>query len=269
MKRIILWTVLLVAAALSAAQAEDSLLTEKEAPLLRENNFSDLIKKGNCIVMYYEPDGTSGTVMGMTPLQLGDYWMRGMMKFREQMGSVVKFYRVNWKDFSPAAMERIKSDLGSGASRPASPMFAVYAAYNAKPSRVRAPVRPDLYALFLHDIMDDFMPISRKPNGDYLYAGWMVTDTTLPFINLMSERKDSFEFNGKSVTVQIIKYASHPYENISCEYERIYSWEGKLLGSIENCGKYGKFGYFDYDGTGKFQYRVKYDGQAEKEKKQQ
>ena len=269
MTRAVLWTVLLLAGALSTAQAADSLLTEKEAPLLQEKTFAAVIRKENCIVMYYGPGGNAPVIMGMDPLQLGDYWVRAMIAFRDKMGSLVKFYRVNWKGFSPDAMKRIRADLGSGDKLPGNPTFAVYPSYSAKPSRVRVPVRPDLYTWFLHDIMDDYMPISKRPNGDYLYAGWMITDTSAQFINVANERKDEIAFAGKTVTVQRIKYASPSYEGVSCEYERLYALDGRLLGSIESCGKYGTFGYFDYDNTGKYQYRVKYDGQAEKEKKQQ
>lgn len=264
-------SILLLAIALSAVSvhAADSLLTEKEAPLLREKEFAEAVKKGNCIIMYYMPDGNSKSIMGMNPLQLGDYWMRAMIAFKESMGSLVRFYRVNWKDFSPEAKKRIRTDLGAGDSIPGNPLFAVYPSYNAKPSRVRGPVRPDLYTWFLHEIMDDYMPISKKEKGDYLYAGWMITNTSAPFINVANEWKESIEFNGKSETVQIIKYVSQNHDGLSCEFERIYARNGKLLGSLESCGKYGKFGYFDYDNTGKYQYRMKYDGQAEKEKKQQ
>lgn len=268
MKRVILWAVLLAATTVSAAQAADSLLMEKEVPLLTEKTFADVIKKGNCIVMYYEPDGNAAGMMGMNPLQLGDYWMRSMIKFRDHMGSLVKFYRVNWKGFSPESMKRIRTDLGSGESLPANPTFAVYSSFNTKPSRVRGPVRPDLYTWFLHDIMDDYMPISKKPKGDYLYAGWMITDTSAQFINVANERKDEIEFAGRSETVQIIKYISRYFDGVSCEFERLYARNSKLLGSIESCGKYGKFGYFDYDNTGKFQYRVKYDVAADKGQKQ-
>jgi hypothetical protein len=111
---------------------------------------------------------------------------------------------------------------------------------------------------FVHEVMGHFIYAVRTDKGDYLRGGWMFTDTNATFISLTDARKESREFNGRTETVQVINFVSRPYEGFACEYERIYSSDGRLLASIENYGKNGKFGYFDYDRTGKMQYRVKY-----------
>lgn len=242
----------------STIYGAESTLTEKEAPLLMESQFADAVKKGNSIVMYYTSDDTAKGPWGMTPVQQGDYWMRGMLAFRERLGSAIKFYRVNWKGFSPESISRIKSDLTATANYPDSPAFAVYTKYNTRPSRVRTPGRPDMFAWFIHDAMDDFMPIAKKNKAEYLYTGWLVTDMQSDWIHVVNERKEEIDFNGKSENVHIISFLSKPHEGFSCAYERIHARDGSLIGSIESYGPHGKFGYFDYDRTGKFQYRVTY-----------
>ena len=247
----------------SYAGAAASLLSEKEAASLTEDNFAETIKKGNCIVMYYRSDDAVKQSEGMTPLQWGDFWMRGMIEFRGRLGSEVKFYKVNWRGFSPGSMSRIRSELTTTAQNPDNPMFAVYTRFNSKPSRVRGLGRPDMYPWVIHDIMDDFMPIAKKEKGDYLFTGWLITDTQSERINVVNERKEEITFNGRTESVQVLNYRSQPRGGFACSYERIYAKDGKLIGSIEDYGPYGRYGYFDYDRSGRFQYRVRYPAGSE------
>jgi hypothetical protein len=106
--------------------------------------------------------------------------------------------------------------------------------------------------------MGHFIYAARTEKGDYLPGGWTFIDTNANFISLIDSRKEDREFNNRTETVRVVKFASRPYDGFACVYERIYSSDGRLLASIENYGKYGKFGYFDYDRTGKMQYRVKF-----------
>lgn len=242
----------------SDAGAADSLLSEKEVVSLIEVNFAEAIKKGNCIVMYYRSDDAMKHSEGMTPLQWGDFWMRGMIEFRDRMGSSIKFYKVDWRNFSAGSMDRIRSDLATTARYPDSPTFAVYTRFNSKPSRVRGLGRPDMYPWVIHDLMDDFMPIAKKEKGDYLFTGWLITDTQSEHINVVRERREDITFNGKPESVQILNYRSQPRDGFACAYERMYARDGKLIGSIEDYGPFGRYGYFDYDRSGRFQYRVRY-----------
>jgi hypothetical protein len=125
-------------------------------------------------------------------------------------------------------------------------------------SRIRGPLRPDALPWLVHSILEYYIHSIRTDKGEYLRSGWLLTDTNLPFINVVNERKGKIELNGRTEQVQIINYVSKTYEGSSYTYERIYAHDGRLIGSIESYGPYGRFGYFDYDGTGKFQYRVRY-----------
>lgn len=259
----IMTAMIMIVSSPSGAGAADSLLSEKEAASLSEGNFAETIKKGNCIVMYYRSDDAVKQLEGMTPLQWGDFWMRGMIEFRDRLGSSIKFYKVNWRSFSPESMSRIRSDLGTTAKYPDSPTFAVYTRYNTKPSRVRGPGRPDMYPRVIHDLMDDFTPIVNKEKAEFLFTGWLITDTQSERINVVRERKEDILFNGKSESVQVLNFRSRSEGGFACSYERIYAKDGKLIGSIEDYGPYGRYGYFDYDRTGRFQYRVRYPAGSE------
>jgi hypothetical protein len=259
MERFLSLALLLSLVLCGSTYGAESSLSEKEASLLTESQFADAVKKGNCIVMYYTSDERSaGGAGSMTPVQQGDQWMRAMIAFRDRLGAAIRFYRVNWKGFSQESIVRIKSDLATTAAYPASPTFAVYTKYDAKPARVRAAGRPDMYAWFIHDVMDDFMPISKRDKGEFLFTGWLVTDVQSEHINVVNERKEEIVFGGKPENVQIVSFVSLSRDGFGCTYEKIYTRDGRLLGSIEDYGPYGTFGYFDYDRTGKFQYRVTY-----------
>ncbi|MHB8846042.1 MAG: hypothetical protein ACYC7L_14985 [Nitrospirota bacterium] len=260
---IIMTAVILTVSSPVRAEAADSLLSEKEAVSLTESSFAETIRKGNCIVMYYRSDDVMKQSEGMTPLQWGDFWMRGMIEFRGRLGSEIQFYKVNWRSFSPGSMSRIRSDLATSANYPDNPTFAVYTRYNSRPSRVRGLGRPDMYPWVIHDLMDDFMPVAKKEKGDYLFTGWLITDTQSERINVVNERKEEITFNGKPESVQVLTYVSRPRGAFACTYERIYTKDGRLIASIEDYGPYGKYGYFDYDRTGRFQYRVRYSAGSE------
>ncbi len=55
-----------------------------------------------------------------------------------------------------------------------------------------------MFAWFIHEIMDDFMPVVKKDRGDYLYTGWMVTDMQSERINAVNERKEEIGFSGRT-----------------------------------------------------------------------
>ena len=267
MKRLFGITLILSAAVLCAgmAAAADSTVPEQEVPTLREYNFLDIVKHEKCVVMFYNPESSDNVAVTkkryeVTPLQLGDKLMRGLMAMREKTGSSVKLYRVNWKDFTASSIERIRFDLESVYKQPESPSFAAFTRDGKMIFKARGISRPDVLAWLVNEMMDDYMPSIPSDKGEYLRAGWMTTDTTGKFVNLVNLRNEERSFNGKLERVRINSFKSDDFGDYSCTYEQIYLTNGRLIGSIESCGPYGTVGYYDYDGTGKMQYRVKYHG---------
>ena len=165
---------------------------------------------------------------------------------------------MNCKGFSPESIARILSDTATDRKRPESPSIVTYVLNRPIAYRFRGIARPDMLPWLVHEVMGHFLYAARTDKGDYLPGGWTFTDTNATFISLIDARKEDREFNGRTETVRVVTFASRTYEGFACEYERIYASDGRLLASIENYGQNGKFGYFDYDRTGKMQYRVKY-----------
>lgn len=243
--------------------AAESTLTEQEAPSLQQSSFTEIIKQGNCIVMYYNSAAAPTAAerdnpYGMTPLELGDRFMRRLIALRDAAAAQVKFYKVDWKNFAEASIVKIRSDVVSVMKRPENPSFALYTRSGDIPHQVRGLPRPDVQAWFISEFMNEFIPAIRSGEDEYLRIGWAFTDTNTKYISLTGMRQESMDLNGRTEKVRIVSSRSREYDGASCEYEQLYLPNGKLVGSIENYGKYGRVGYFDYDGTGKMQYRVRY-----------
>ena len=268
MRTLFLFTLLWLLLPVQAVLAGGSLLTEQEAPLLAEDRLPDVLRTEHCIILYYNPD-TEGrddgakNQFGATPQQLADQLMRGMIALADRVQSSVKFYKVNWKGFSASTMERIRADVGTLQKQPESPSIVTYVLNQPIAHRFSGTARPDMMPWYVHEIMDYFIHAIRTEKGDYLRGGWMFTDTNQVFVSLANMRKESRDMNGRAENVQIINYVSRTYERFACRYERIYRADGRLFASIEDYGKYGKIGYFDYDGMGKMQYRVKYKSEPQ------
>jgi hypothetical protein len=194
----------------------------------------------------------------MAPVQIGDLLMRTMIAFRDRTASSIKFYKVNWKNFPEDAMVKIRFDVASVYKRPENPSFAAYSGKGGVTAQVKGASRPDTLTWSVNDMLDELVPSVKSGKGEYLYAGWAITDTAAKYINLADMRKESMDLNGKTETVNITTYKSLGYDDLQCTYERVYAANNKLIGSIESCGAYGKVGYFDYDRMGRMQYRVKY-----------
>ena len=246
------------------AGAADSTLTEKEAPTLSEDRFAGVIRNEHCIILYYDSavesrDDEAWNQFKATPQQLADRLMKAMIAMADRVQASGRFYKVNCKGFSSDSIARILSDTATIQKRPESPSIVTYVLNRPIAYRFRGTARPDMMPWFVHEIMGYFIYAVKTDKGDYLRGGWTFTDTSASFISLTDARKESREFNGRTEPVQVFNFASRPYEGFACEYERIYSSDGRLLASIENYGKNGKFGYFDYDRTGKMQYRVRYN----------
>jgi len=235
----------------------------KTIPALTESSFARMIKQSDTIVLYAnetltaENDAELQKMYGMNTLQLAEYLVKSIAEFVKRTGAAVDLYRVDWAQFSPASVGVITSEIAEFTPQPYPVMFTA-ARKGEKPVKVKGPVRPDAETWFVHKMTEDFIPAQRKPNGDYLEPGWNITDTKKPYIHMVNERKGSWEINGKNEPVRIISYRSSSFEGDSLSFERIFLANGKLLGSIEAYGRYGKVGYFDYDDAGKMQYRVKY-----------
>lgn len=245
------------------AGAAESILTEKEAPTLSENRFTGVIRNEHCIILYYgsaveNKDDEAWSQFKETPQQLADRLMKAMSAMADRIQSSCRFYKVNCKGFSSDSIARILSDTATVQKRPETPSIVTYGMNRPIAYRFRGTARPDMMPWFVHEIMGYFIYAVKTDKGDYLRGGWMFTDTSASFISLTAAGKENREFNGRTETVQVFNFVSRPYEGLACAYERIYSSDGRLLASIENYGKNGKFGYFDYDRTGKMQYRVKY-----------
>ncbi len=257
--------VVLLAAVLAASSAHgvESSLTEEEAPLLSEDRLAGVINKEHCIILYYNSaldlkDEAAKSEFGATRQELADQLMRSMIALADRVQAPIRFYRVNWKDFRPKTMERIRSDAGTLQQQPESPAIVTYVLNGPIAHRFSGTARPDMLPWFVHEVMDYFIHAIKTPKGEYLRGGWTYTDTNASFTILTDVQKETREFNGMAETVQVVSHVSRRYEGFACAYEHIYTSDGRLLGSIEDYGKYGKFGYFDFDRAGKLQYRVRY-----------
>jgi hypothetical protein len=255
------------AAPLVRAEAQSAAPSEDDAPLLTETALADVVKQENCIVMYYNDarhfaEETAENAYAASPAQTVNALLDGLKAFRKKTGSTVKLYLVRWNGFSMASLDRIRADTGSASAYPDNPSIVAYRGKSGISLKVRSGVRPDTASWLINELMKDFLPTIQMENGSYLYAGWVFTDTNAKHINMSEDRKDTVDFNGKKRDVRIITFASKPADGFSCAYERIYSTKGALLGSIETYGPFGKVGYFDYNETGKMQYRVKYGAAA-------
>lgn len=241
-----------------------------EVPLIQEKDVDQTVKFGLCILLFFNTDihdrndQDMKNLYGTTLLQFTDQLMSEVMAFKERIASSVKVFKVNRKLWPGDSGSRTRFAAGPIPLDPENPVFVTYDVNGAIATRINGPLRPDALTWLVHGILDYYIHSIRTDKGEFLRVGWLITDTKLSFINLVNERKGSIEFNGKTEHVQIINYASTPYEGASYTYERIYTKDGRLLGSIESYGPYGKFGYFDYDRTGKFQYRVRYPSGEEK-----
>lgn len=264
MKRLYLASALLLFTFLAPpADAAESTLTEKEAPTLSEGRFPDVLRNEHCIILYYDSadksvDAEAWDLFRETPQQLADRLMKALLAMADRAQTSGRFYKVNYKGFSADSLVKVLSDTAAVGKRPESPSIVTYVLNRPIAYRFRGTARPDMLPWLVHELMGYFIYAVKTEKGEYLRGGWTFTDTNASFISLTDTRKESREFNGRTGTVQVFTFASRPYDGFACEYERIYSSDGRLLASIENYGKNGKFGYFDYDGAGKMQYRVKY-----------
>jgi len=250
---VVLSALFLVVAVSSAMEAEFALVHEKD--------FDETVKFGRCIVLFDNMDSQSKnhrSLSGSTPPQFVGQLMREVVSFRDRIAASIQMYKVQWKDRSTVPVSRARSDADYSTQDPRNPVFVTYDVNGAVVSRIKGTLRPAALPMLVHGIMDYYIHSIRTDKGDFLRSGWLITDTNASFVNLVNERKEDREFNGKTEQVQVISYVAGPYEGTNYNYERIYAKDGRLLGSIESYGPYGKFGYFDYDRTGKFQYRVRY-----------
>jgi hypothetical protein len=257
-----MWLLASVAFAAPAAPAPDP-----QPRTIAENEFERTLRGADCIVLY-DNDSLShddeelqrvygADAHGAAAKELGR--LAGLVA---RTGLPVEVYRISWREFSDDHMQRIRADIASALDGTTPPtVFVLYR--NGKPLKVKLPVRPDAEAAFVHKILEDFLPQVKKEGADYLEAGWLVTDVKKPYIHLVGERKATVPTPAGKQQVQIVTYTSALYQGDSSTFERIFLPNGRLLGSIESCGKYGKAGYFDYDSAGKMQYRVKYRMRAD------
>ncbi len=255
--------VLLMLLAPPPTGAAESVLTEQEAPTLSEGRFPGVLRNEHCIILYYDSadksvDAEAWDLFRETPQQLADRLMKGMIAMADRVQTSGKFYKVNYKGFSADSLAKVLSDTAAAGKRPEGPSIVTYVLNRPIAYRFRGTARPDMVPWLVHEIMGYFIYAVKTEKGEYLRGGWTFTDTNASFISLTGSRKETREFNGRTEPVQVFTFASRPYDGFVCEYERIYSSDNRLLASIENYGKNGKFGYFDFDGAGKMQYRVKY-----------
>jgi len=257
----IIISILLIAA---IPRAEFPIDEDAAVPLILEEDLEGTIKLGHCIILFVHTDQhdmndwNKKSVYSATPLQFLDQLLREMMAFRERISSPVKIYKANGRQWTAVPEIGVHSSAGLSPQDPKKPLFVTFDVKGAATSRINGPLRPDALIWLVHSIMEYYTHSIKTDKGEFLRAGWLITDTRLPFINLVNERKGNFKINGRTEQVQIINYESTPQEGASYHFERIYAMDGRLLGSIESYGSLGTFGYFDYDGTGKFQYRVRY-----------
>jgi len=191
--------------------------------------------------------------------------VKHLLLFKERISSSVKLARVDGKGYTAETLTRIRNEA---ALLPAEqgPVFVTYDFNGAVVSRIKGPFRPDAMPWLVHEIMGFYIHSIGTEKGDYLRTGWLMTDTSSSFINLVGEKKEDRELGGKVERVQIIDYVSTPREGAACRFQRTFGADGKLLGSLESYGDQGTFGYFDHDRSGKLQYRVKHpenQGRAE------
>ena len=220
--------------------------SDTEFLFLQEKDLAETVKRGYCIILFevLEQTGKAGagkkTVLEASTQPFIKEVMRSVSAFRERIASSVKLYQVRVKDL------------------PGGTAFVTYNFDGAEVTHIAGPFRPDALPWLVHEILGYYIQAIPTEQGEYLRAGWLVIDTNASYINVISERKEEHAVGGKMESVQIITYHSTPGGAASFEVERTYGRDGRLLGSIELYGPYGKFGYFDYDRTGKFQYRIKY-----------
>ena len=254
-------SVLLIAA---VPRVELTLDEETEVTLLPEEDLDDTIKHGICIILFTNTDKQNRTdwnmksIFGSTTLQFADQVLKETIAFRERISSSVKIYKVNSRQWQAGPDSKVHASAGLSPQDIKDPLFVTYDVYGTVASRIGGPLRPDALPWLVHSIMDYYTHSIKTEKGDFLRQGWLITDTKLPFINLVNVRKGSFKVNGRIEEVQIINYVSTLHEGAAYRFERVFALDGRLIGSIESYGDSGTFGYFDYDGTGKFQYRVRY-----------
>jgi hypothetical protein len=203
-------------------------------------------------------DWNRKSLFGATTVQFADQVLKETMAFRERISSSVRIYKADWTQWLANPDSKVHAAAGLSPQDTKGPLFATYDVHGAVTSRISGPLRPDALPWLVHSIMEYYTHSIRTDKGDFLRQGWLITDTRLPFINLVNVRKGSLSMNDRTEEVQINNYVSTLHEGSGYRYERIYATDGRLLGSIESYGPYGTFGYFDYDGTGKFQYRMRY-----------
>lgn len=261
-----IFTVLTLLAPAVSGRCGESLLSEKDVPSLQERDFADVAKRDDCVIMYYnsdsrQDDDAAKKTYGKTAQLLGDDWMAGLLAFQRQEGLSLKLYKVDWKGFSAESIDKVRIDTGSLYRKPESPSYVAYIDGGAKKFAVRGPARPDMSAWFVNEMLAHAIAVIKMDKGEFMRGrGWLITDTKAKYVNLTGMRKERIEVNGVSENVQIISYESSPYNGISCNYEGVFSGQGKLIGMNETCGKNPKTGYFDFDRTGKMQYRVRSSG---------
>lgn len=263
--------------------------TEKDIPLLSEQEFLSAAGSGRCIILFQGADliepkyGRHRTIEPkgkrlrgsepkserprdnavMVPQPFVNELAKQLFLFKERIASSVKFARVDGKGYSADTLTRIRNDAALLPKEPG-PVFVTYDFNGAAVSRVKGPFRPDALPWLVHEIMGYYVHLIKTEQGEYLRAGWLTTDTNSSFINLVGEKKEDRERSGKVERIQIIDYVSTPREGTTYRFQRIFGADGKLLGSLESYGDLGTFGYFDHNRTGKLQYRVKYPAQQGK-----
>jgi hypothetical protein len=246
----------------AAAAAEESSLSEKEVPSLAESDLSAIVKKEDCIVMYYssdksENDAEARRTYGISAQRLADEWMRSLLVFQRQEALTLKLYKVNWKGMSPETVMRIRRDTGSLYKAPESPSFVSYIDAGTGIFAIPGPARPDRLSWFVNEMLAHSIATLKTAKGEFMRGpGWLFTDTKAKYISLVGVRKGILP--GSDQDVRIVDYASTVFNGYACTYESFYSRSGGMLGIIESCGKSGRVGYFDRDRAGRMQYRVRY-----------
>ena len=206
----------------------------------------ETIKTGHCIILYEvstQPLHTgekAKSIMSTTNHRMIDDVMKAVAAFKERISSSVKLYRITVKDM------------------PWAPAFVTYDLSGKEVSRISGPFRADALPWLVHEILGYYTHSIPTDKGEFLRAGWMANNTNASYVNVVNVRKEEVELYGKTDTVQIVNYSSTPSGETSFAIERTFAGDGRTVSSIETYGVIGKFGYFDYDRTGKFQYRVRY-----------
>ena len=301
MRRIFRPFILLIAIPLALQGLHDGTIyaAETDIPLLSEQEFLSAAGSGRCIILFQgaglleqqngglrdteqkgnrprkkDPKGKrppdnvpkdegprENTVI--VPQPFVDELVKQLLLFKERIASSVKLARVDGKGYSAETLTRVRNDAAL-LTKERGPVFATYDFDGAVASRVKGPFRPDALSWLVHEIMGYYIHSIKTEKGEYLRAGWLMTDTNTSFINLVGEKKEDREQGGKVERVQVIDYVSTSREGATYRFQRMFGADGKLLGSLESYGDLGTFGYFDHDRTGKLQYRVKYPAQQGK-----